>query len=237
MPYQVRIEKFQGPLEVLLQLIEEQKLPISEISLAEVTQQFLEHIKSLQDINPELLADFLTVASKLLVIKSKTLLPSLVEELEEEEEFSDLAYQLTQFKKFKLVAKYLESLETKKHYSFAREGWEEDFVSFYPDPTASIGVLYKAMQSLAHSLEEITRLPKQMVKEVISISQKIKDLQNLLGQKIEIKLSEALQKKSRTEIIVTFLALLELIKQRILTVDQEMLFSEIKIRKFNQPVI
>lgn len=230
MPYQVNLEKFQGPLEVLLQLIEEQKLPISDISLATVTQQFLEHIKTLDIKDPELLADFLTVASKLLVIKSKTLLPSLEQELEEEEA-TDLTYQLIQFKKFKEIAKYLKSLEEKNHFSFIREEGIEQFITFFPDPDANINALHKAMQALAKSLEEITKLPKQVVKEIISISQKIKELQNFLSERIEMKLSEALQKKSRTEIIVTFLALLELVKQRLLSVEQEESFAEITIKK------
>lgn len=230
MPYQVRLEKFQGPLDALLQMIEEQKLPISEISLGQVTQQFLEYIKNFATVDPNLLADFLTVASKLLVIKSKTLLPSLEQEAEEDEG-SDLTQQLLQFKKFKEVAKHLKAVEAKNRYSLPREPSLVDTVTFYPDPSAGITRLHRAMQALAVALEEITRLPKEIIKEVISISQKIKELQQYLGQKIEMKLSDALQKKSRTEIIVTFLAVLELVKQRILTVDQEELFAEILIKK------
>ncbi|MDP2933746.1 MAG: segregation/condensation protein A [bacterium] len=236
MSYLVQLEKFQGPLDVLLQLIEEQKLPISEISLATVTAQFLSYIKSLPTIDPNILADFLTVASKLLVIKSKTLLPALEEELEEDEA-SDLTQQLIQFKKYKEVAKYLKALEAKGRFSCPREASMVEQVAFYPDPRANMSRLHRAMQSLAVALEEITRLPKEIIKEVISISQKIKELQQQLGQKIEMKLSEALHKKSRTEIIVTFLAVLELVKQRILTVDQEELFAEILIKKRQNPTI
>lgn len=232
--YNVELEKFQGPLDVLLQLIEEQKLAITEISLAQVTQQFLEYIRNLADIDPNILADFLTVASKLLVIKSKTLLPSLEEELEEEEA-GDLAHQLIIFKKFKEAAKYLKKIESKNKYSFLREGnWEEQ-VTFYPDPAAPLSRLHQAMQSLARNLEEIIKLPKEVIKEVISITDKIKELQKFLSERVEMKLSEALQKKSRTEIIVTFLAMLELAKQRILSVEQETLFADILIRRRDTP--
>jgi segregation and condensation protein A len=241
--YTVQLEKFQGPLDVLLQLIEEQKLPITEISLAQVTQQFLDHIKTLASVDPNVLADFLTVASKLLVIKSKSLLPTLAEELEADEEATDLTYQLLQFKKFKEVAKHLRALEAKNRWSYSRDVVTEDYISFYPDPNATLGRLHSAVQSVCRSLEEITRLPKQIVKEVISIAQKIRELQNFLSQKIEMRLSEAIKSKSRTEIIVTFLAMLELVKQRILSVEQESVFADITIKKrsaeptVNEPVV
>ena len=230
MIYQVRLDKFQGPLDVLLTLIEEQKLSISEISLASVTQQFLDHIKNLADLDPNVLADFLTVASKLLVIKSRQLLPSLEEELPDEEA-TDLTRQLLIYKRFKEVAKYLKALETKKRHLYAAENQMEIPAAFYPDPGATVSRLRAAMQSLARSLAETARLPRQVVKEVVSIRDKITELQAYLAQKIEMKLTDALKTNSRTEIIVTFLALLELIKQQILTVEQEMLFSDIKIRR------
>lgn len=231
MPYRVQTEKYQGPLEVLLQLIEEQRLAITDIALAQVTAQFLDYIKTLAAPDPNLLADFLTIASKLLVIKSRTLLPSLEEELEEEEEGPSLAEQLILFKKFKLVAKRLQAQEARNRYAFTREGNVTDYAAFYPDHTVTAARLKAAMQSLAKSLEEITKLPKQIVKEVISISEKIKDLQKFLSERLEMRLSEALRKKTKTEIIVTFLAMLELVKQRIFSVEQEELFAEITIKK------
>lgn len=230
MPYSVQTEKYQGPLEILLQLIEEQKLEITDISLAQVTAQFLEYIKTLASIDPNLLADFLTIASKLLVIKSKTLLPALAEELEDEEDGPSLTEQLLMFKKFKLAAKHLQSIESQARYSFVHEGGMAEHIAFYPDNSVTVARLKHAMESLAKSLEEITRLPSQIVKEVISIAEKIKELQKFLSEKIEMRLSEALTKKSKTEVIVTFLAMLELVKQRIFSVEQEELFAEITIK-------
>ena len=103
--------------------------------------------------------------------------------------------------------------------------------AYYPDPSVTVRRLQVAMQSLARSLEEIVRLPRQIVKEIVSIKDKIAELQKHLTGRIEMKLTDALKTNSRTEVIVTFLALLELIKQRILTVEQEMLFSDIKIKR------
>ena len=158
------------------------------------------------------------------------MLPSLEIE-QEDEETTDLTYQLLQFKKFKEVALFLKELQAKGHYSFIREGSTEQFTTFYPDPAVNVSVLQSAMQGLARSLEEITKLPKDIVKEVVSISDKIKELQKNIAEKFEMKLSDMIQSNSKTEIVVTFLAMLELIKQQILTVEQESLFSDIKIKK------
>lgn len=227
--YTVQTTTFQGPLHVLLEMIESHKMDITDLSLAEVTQQFLQHIKTLGTADPNLLADFLTVASKLLVIKSKSLLPSL--EVEAEEEASDLTYQLMQFRKFKTVTDYLKKLDSKKQYMFAREGTIDQIATFFPDPQVNAGTLADSMRAIAKSIEEIAKLPKEAMKEVISIGQKIKELQESIVGKIELTLSSLLQKKSKTEIVVTFLAMLELIKQRVLTVEQENLFSEIQLKR------
>src|SRR3989344_813986 len=104
---QIKTEQFEGPLDLLLQLIEDQQLDISTLALARVTEQFLQHIKDLQVKIPVNLADFLVIAAKLLVIKSKSLLPNLELGIEEEEAAFDLTAQLLLYKKYKEAAKYL----------------------------------------------------------------------------------------------------------------------------------
>jgi len=234
MSYHVKTDKFQGPLDLLLQLIEEQKLPISEVSLAEVTQQFLDHIRGMGEINAQLLADFLTVATKLLIIKSKALLPALAEEFEEEEQGTDLAQQLLLYKKFKIIAAALRTQEAKDQYSFVKITRFNTITHFYPDPELTLERLAEAMGSVALALEEIIRLPQKVVAEVISITDKITELQGLISKKAEMSLSEAIKSGDKTETIVTFLALLELIKQRILSVEQESLFADIHIKRLDQ---
>src|SRR3989344_4165548 len=95
-----KVHTFEGPLDLLLQLIEEKKLPITKIAITEVTEQFLQHLKTLEKIRPEILADFLVVAAKLLVIKSRSLLPSL-EVGEEENVGADLTNQLLLLKQYR----------------------------------------------------------------------------------------------------------------------------------------
>ncbi len=229
----VKIQQFEGPLDLLLSLIEEQKLNITDIALAQVTEQFLAYIKQLEHIDPTALADFLAIAAKLLVIKSRAILPSLKIEEEEEESEDDLASKLILYKQFKEVARHLKKLDSDGKQSFTRTLTFSERVNFWPDPNISIDSLQQSILKVLQSLQELDNLPKAKVKEAVSIQQKIDHLQIVLGRQIETRLSELIaHAKDKGEVIITFLALLELIKQKIFTVDQEALFTDITIKKF-----
>ncbi len=234
---QVNIIQFNGPLDLLLQLIEQQKMDITQISIAAVTEQFLQHIKNLDTIDPTSLADYLSVAAKLLVIKSKAILPTLQLDKEEEEIAIDLEQKLVLYKKFKEAAKFLKTLDNKREQSFSRDVSFEEKISFFPDPEITNDKLRDSILNILNSLEEINNLPNATVKEAISIQDKIASLQEMLTDRIQTKMSDLIATaKDKTEVIVTFLALLELIKQRILIVDQEEIFSEIIIKKNHEPI-
>src|SRR3989344_6061074 len=226
----VKVQQFEGPLDLLLQLIEQEKLDIAQISLSSVTEQFLRYMRSQTNIAPGQLADWLVIAAKLLVIKSRILVPSL--KFEEEQDAASLAWQLYEYKKYKEAAKYLRGLDTKRKQGWSRHLTLVEKITFFPDPNVTSSVLRDAMRSLAKILEAIIRLPEKVLEEVVTISEKIDALQKLIYEKVEIKLRDLLKSaKSKTEVIVTFLALLELVKQKILSVEQETIFSEILIRK------
>jgi segregation and condensation protein A len=197
-----------------------------------VTEQFLAHMRGQAHLKPQELADWLVVAAKLLVIKSKALLPALSLGQEEEQDATNLAWQLYQYKIYKEAARSLGKLDGRRRQSWGRHTAFVEKISFYPDPGATTAALRDTMRHLAKTLEEITRLPKKMLEEVVTITEKIEHLQKLIHEKIELKLEELLaMAKSKTEIIVTFLALLELVKQKILTVEQEATFADIIIKK------
>lgn len=228
----IKLQHFEGPLDLLLQLIEEQKLDITEISLAAVTEQFLNYIRSANALKPKDLADWLVVAAKLLVIKSRVLIPHLELSEEEEQDASNLAWQLYQYKCYKEAAKYLKTVEHRRQQAWGREAVFAEKISFHPDPASNVSALHSAMKYLAKTLEEIVSLPKKILEEVITISEKIEHLQKILAEKVELKLKDLVSgAKSKTEVIVTFLALLELVKQKIFVVEQETLFSDITIKK------
>src|SRR3989344_179857 len=229
---QTKTKNFEGPLDLLLSLIEERKLDVTTIALAEVTEQFLQYIKQLQDLDPTTLADYLAIAAKLLVIKSKAILPSLEIEPDEEEAGVDLESKLILYKQFKEVAKFLRHLDNRRRQSWTRLVSFDEKISFYPDPNITTKELHSAILHVLIDLKELDNLPKAKIKEAVSIQEKINHLQSVLGQQIETKLSDLLKTaKNKDEIIVTFLALLELIKQRIFSAEQDALFAEVVIRR------
>jgi segregation and condensation protein A len=229
----VKLTQFEGPLDLLLSLIEQRQLDITQIALAEVTEQFLQYLKQLEKIDPTSLADYLSIAAKLLVIKSKAILPTLELETEEEDAGFDLEAKLLLYKQFKEVGKYLKILDNKRKQSFTRSLTFEQKISFYPDPAITAKELHKSILTVLSGLKELDALPKAKLKEAISIQEKIDHLRNQLSGKIETKLSDLLKSaKNKGEVIITFLALLELIKQKIFVADQEALFADVIIKKY-----
>jgi segregation and condensation protein A len=230
----IRLKNFEGPLDLLLSLIEQRQLDITQIALAEVTEQFLHYIKQLKAIDPTVLADYLSIAAKLLVIKSRAILPTLEIEEEEEDAALDLEAKLILYKQFKEVAKFLKKLDNKRKQGFLRGVTFEERVSFYPDPGITAKELYQSILIVLKDLKELDSLPKATIKEAISIQEKIDHLKHYLSNQVETKLSDLIKTaKNKSEMIVTFLALLELIKQRIFTAHQEALFDEVVIKKYD----
>ena len=123
MSYNIKLEQFEGPLDLLLQLTEQEKLDITRVSLAQIADQYLEYISNAKNITLAHLADFLSVASKLILIKSKALLPLLQFTEEEEEEIKDLEHQLAEYKKFKEAAQKLNDVFHSPFTYFSRKGF------------------------------------------------------------------------------------------------------------------
>ncbi|MCL5009156.1 MAG: segregation/condensation protein A [Patescibacteria group bacterium] len=231
----IKLQQFEGPLDLLLSLIEDRKLDITTIALAEVTEQFLQYIKQLESLDPTVLADFLSIAAKLLVIKSKAILPSLEIQGEEDdgESAADLESRLILYKKFKEVGRHLKKLDNRRRQGFTRTLTFEQKINFFPDPTLDAASLHASILKVLHGLKELDNLPKAKVKEAISIQEKIALLKENLSQQVETRLSDLIKNaKNKSEVIITFLALLELIKQRIFTADQEVLFADVVIKKY-----
>lgn len=229
----VKLQQFEGPLDLLLSLIEQQQLNITEIALAQVTEQFLQYIKELEEIDPTVVADYLSIAAKLLVIKSKAILPSLEVEPDEEDAGIDLESKLLLYKQFKEVSGALKKLDARREQSFTRTLTFEQRISFFPDPNITAKTIHDSVLAVLAGLKELDNLPKAKIKEAISIQEKIENLRVSLGEQVESRLSDVLKNaKNKSEIIITFLALLELIKQRIFVADQDILFSDVVIKKY-----
>jgi segregation and condensation protein A len=231
MAYNIKTEHFEGPLDLLLQLTEDQKLDITRVSLAKIADQYLEYVANTQNITLEHLADFLSIAARLILIKSKALLPMLEFTEEEEAEINDLEYQLAEYKKFKEASKNLSVLFHGSKKSFSRESFSGQSVIFYPPENITAGDLAKAFSKILGEIPVIEKLQQELVEEVLTLEEKIGHLQDTLKNKIQTSFSEFVaDAKDKIEVIVSFLAMLELVKQQLIHVEQGELFSEIKLK-------
>ena len=228
--YQVKLEKFEGPLELLLELIEKEKLSITELNLARVTDQYLEHIKNNQSINLGNLADFLSVAAKLILIKSRALLPVLKFSEEEEEEIDDLTHQLEEYKKFKEISQQIKKLAMAGTVSFSKPSDQKITSIFYPPENINAYDLKKYFQKVLSEIPVATVLQEEIVDEVITLEERISDLEVMLRGRVQTCFSEIVsQAKDKIDVIVSFLAMLEMVRQKMIKVDQQELFQDIKL--------
>ena len=226
--YEIKLEKFSGPLDLLLQLIEDAKLEISEISLGKVTEQYLGYVNSSPQIAPEELADFLVIATKLILIKSKLLLPTL----ELQEDGASLVDQLKIFKEYLTASKTIELLIRKKHFIYFHEKMPLSAPAFCPPRGVTLEKLSSAFARIIRAIAPVAEMPKKLITKAVSISEKMEDIKKIIVQKIYSGFRDFVKSaKNKMEVIVSFLALLELIKQRAVYVRQKKLFEDIEIKK------
>lgn len=231
---EIKIGQFQGPLGLLLQIVEKEEMDITQVSLAKITNQYVEHINKSEDINPEEMADFLVVAARLLLIKSKALLPYLYPE--EEEEIEELERQLRMYKEFLEAMKGVEKMIGKKKFMFTREFNRKAIMAninlFSPPKKLKASDLKMVFKDLLGRVKPPEKLEEEKLERKINIEDKIKAIQELALNRLKTSFSKiAKDAKSKIEVIITFLAMLELIKQRDIAVDQRGLFEEITISK------
>ena len=232
--YKIKVEKFEGPLDLLLSLIEKEKLDITQVSLAGVTEQYIHFIEESESISPEELADFLVIAAKLLLIKSKILLPYL-QQGEEEDSGLELEQQLKMYKLFVEATANVERLLKKRKFSYFRESSKMFEAIFIPPKNIKKSDLRNVFYAIIKGIEPVITFIKRAVRKSISLREKIFHIKEILMKAEESNFNELLsQAKSKTEIIVTFLALLELVKQRDIAVMQDDMFSDITIKKINE---
>jgi segregation and condensation protein A len=232
MAYSLALDNYQGPLEKLLELIEGQEMEITRVSLAQVTGDFLSYVETLEKggaTDPQLVADFLVVASKLILIKSKALLPTLPVTEEEEEELQDLELRLRLYRELKIAQQYLKDNWKPMPQMATREFLESTEPLFYPPKTATPEALAKTIAHLIGELERFFRPAAAVKQEIINLKAKIEEV---LSRLTEAPTSFArMHGGSRSEIVVLFLAVLHLIKEQLIHVDQDGHFSEMQVRR------
>lgn len=231
--YELALEKFVGPLELLLNLVEEKKLSINEISLSKVADQYISYLKSLEEASKEELASFLVIASTLMLIKSRSLLPSLKLSEEEEVDIKELEDRLKMYKFFKELSVKLGQMGKLKEHLFGREAYAGMSYFFSPPNEITIQDLKKVILSLCEILPKVSDLPEDVIERAVSLEEKINELKERIEKSFSCVFSGNTKIKSdkKVEIIVGFLALLELIKQGFLIFEQKRLFDNIEFKK------
>jgi len=235
--YEVRLEVFEGPLDLLLTLIRRQELEITAVSLAAVTDQYLAYLERLQEIDPGALASFLEVAAQLVLIKSRSLLPRpRREEVEDDEEdpAEALAQRLREYARFKAAAQALQERSERGLRAYVR---------LAPPPVLPrrLDLGDVSLEDLLAAVREALEVqPMPPVSEVIepiqvTMAGRIAAIRRALDRAARVSFRKLLADcTSRIEVIVTFLALLELVKQCEIVVAQEELFGEILVSRSNR---
>ncbi|MEO6182092.1 MAG: segregation/condensation protein A [Verrucomicrobiota bacterium] len=235
--YKVKFEVFEGPLDLLLHLIRKEEVDIYEVNLTKLATQFIDYIEVMRLLDLEVAGEFLVMASTLMFIKSRELLPVDQQvQVEDEDEGEDprfeLIRQLVEYKKFKDVAGQLQLREIEQENIYPRLPGKLDFASDRPAlrPEVSIFDLLNAVNAILKRVNQ-REDQRDIFEDKWSVSEKIEELLKLISEK-PFSFSDLFAgATSRSEVICTFLALLELIRLKQLTCVQSEHFSEIEITK------
>jgi segregation and condensation protein A len=235
--YKVKFEVFEGPLDLLLYLIKKQEVDIYEVNLTQLATQFIEYIEVMRMLDLEIAGEFLVMASTLMYIKSRELLPveqQVQAEGEEDEEDPrwELIRQLVEYKKFKDAAAQLQTMEQRQENVYRREAPKPVFEAEPDKPDVSIFDLINAVNTILKRVAQREGERREIFEDKWSVSEKIEMLVNVISSRPRVKFSELFESAtSRIEVVVTFLAMLELIRLKQIVCVQPDHFAEIEITK------
>jgi len=226
--YELKLAEFQGPIAKLLELIEARELEITRINLAEVTADFISYIKKLEAVPVALLADFVAVAAKLILIKSHALLPSLGASAEEEREMTDLETRLAIYRELKGAERAIQKLWG-AHPIYLREFLTDVPQGFYLSQPLQAGELLAAIARLNEEIAVIFPKEDEEKIKLVSLEETIQGLASAISKLIQTSFGELTVGKEKKEIVIMFLALLHLLKENSIQIEQSGMFKEIKI--------
>ena len=233
MEYEVKIDAFEGPLDLLLHLIKESKLEIWEIKIVDIADQYLNYIKSMEKLNLNIASEYLVMASELMEMKSKMLLPrSNMENDEEEEENPEerLIERLIEYQRYKDMTKDFKELEEKRHEFYTKP--PESLREYAPEGTVintdlSLDDLMKAFQKFLDRKELEKPLTTTVTKREITVEERRKAIKDILKVKKKVDFFELFDVLTKEYIVVTFLTVLEMAKKQELVIYQENNFDNI----------
>lgn len=242
--YTIKTDAFEGPFGLLLSLVEEKKLFINDVSLADVTEDYLKYVNNLPKEEKEEIASFILVAATLILIKSKSILPNLTLSDEEESDIKKLEDRLRLYELYSGLSAHVRG-KFGKDIIFPAEERKQEVQIFLPDDQISQLSMLDTALALLNKIPTKTKMPEVEVKKVISIEEMIAKLTNRIESAIQLNFKEFAQlrqgsdgqagqpitKEEKVFVIVGFLAMLELVRTGILEAMQDETFSDIIIEK------
>lgn len=242
MGYKVKIELFEGPLDLLLYLVKKDHLNIYDIPIAQVTEQYLQYINLMQLLDLNIAGEFLVMAATLMQIKSKMLLPAEenAQEAPQEDPREELVRRLLEYEKFKEIAETLRQKEAAQQEVFKRPNTEQTQAEIPAEKEVYFEAsIFDLINAFSRALEEIPKdIFYEVVKDEFTIEEKVHQLLHLLLVHASLSIVELFRNsKNKLEMIVTFLAILELIRMKEVVARQKELFGEIEITRNKNNII
>ncbi len=235
--YEIRLDNFEGPLDLLCHLVEKNKMDINEVNITKITDQYIEYINAMQELNLDITSEFVLMASSLLYIKSKSLLPKQVEdegELTEEE----LIHRIIEYKKYKDISKKLKEqfeIYSKRFYKLPDK---IELPKRKLEEKLSICILEEAYKNLLTKNEEkininAANIEKIAITETVTVTSKVKDIFKELMKKPKFIFNKLCKTKKYTklETVTAFTGLLELTRRKKVKAQQEKIFGDITVEK------
>ncbi len=227
--FKIKTEVFEGPMDLLLSLIEKRKLLINDISLSKVTDDFISHLQNREVYSIKDTSEFLVVASTLLLIKSRSLIPSLNLSEEEKTDIYDLELKLKIYKKIKELSAYIKNTFGKQLIFFPNARKAEPV--FSPSPEMNKENISKAIFEVIKNLPKFEVKPKVKITKVVSLEEMITSLTKRVQSSLKMSFRDfsGIGKTEKVNVIISFLAMLELVKQGIIEVNQRDKFEDIQM--------
>ena len=237
MSYKVQLEIFEGPLDLLLYLIKREELDIYHIPIALIAEQYLEYIRVMRMLNLDLAGEFLVMAATLMHIKSRMLLPKEAlekEELEEDPQV-ELIKQLVEYQKFKEAAENLEERQIKQEETFSR-GRDETMDLAREDGFLLEASVFDLLTAFSHVLERVGEEGfAEIIEDGVTVNEKIREILDILRMKASLNFTKLfVGLATKVEMIVTFMALLELIRLKEIKILQAQRFGEIRVYRIER---
>ena len=237
MGYKLRLEMFEGPLDLLLYLIKKSDIDIYDIPITEITDQYLEYIDTMKTLDLNMIGDFLVMAATLMHIKSRMLLPPdpLAQEEEEEDPRNELVRRLEEYKKFKEIAEQLKGKEGLRQDLFPRMLDEAALNDLKEDAKEVLieATLFDLINALSQALKKVPEAKTyEVTQEEFTVEHKIHAILHILIEQDSLNLGELFSRSvNKMEVVVTFMAILELIRLKEIVCVQRRLFDDIVIQR------